>query len=85
MRMFMRMSIGISKTSVNHERTIYGFFDVLGDFGGVVQVLEAITALILAPIASMNFNLRSIEKLFLAKTKDDGLFQQKKNQKVIEK
>ena len=66
MRMFMRMSIGISKTSVNHERTIYGFFDVLGDFGGVVQVLKTISTLILSPIAAMNFNLKAIEKLFLA-------------------
>jgi hypothetical protein len=75
----MRIIFGISKKTIAHERKIYGIFDALGDFGGVVQVLEGIAFILLGPVSSMNFYLRAIQKLFLARTKEDLIFEEKKN------
>jgi hypothetical protein len=33
---YFKTKIGLSKITITHERKIYGFFDVLGDFGGVL-------------------------------------------------
>ena len=72
----------LSSKYVQHEREIYGFLSVLGDFGGVAQVVETVVMLLISPIAAHNFNLKAISKLYMAKTKDLTLFRSKKNRKV---
>lgn len=65
-----------------HERVVYGLLDVLGDFGGVQGVLYTLILMSMAPIAAHSFYLKAISKLFMAKTKDNTLFESKKNRKV---
>ena len=46
----------------------------LGDLGGVIEFLVFISNLILMPIAEYSYNLKALEKLFVAKTQDNSLF-----------
>jgi hypothetical protein len=55
--------------------------DVFGDFGGVSEVLSALAALALGPIASHAFLSKAISKLYIAKSKDESIFRQKKSAK----
>jgi hypothetical protein len=64
-----------------HERKIYGILDVLGDFGGVQQVLETVAAILMGPIAAHAFLSKAISKLYLARTDDAALFGKKKSVK----
>ena len=55
---------------------------MLGDFGGVSLVIETVIMLLISPIAVHNFYLKAISKLYMAKTKDHGMFESKKNRKL---
>jgi hypothetical protein len=68
---------------VVHERKIYGILDVFGDFGGVQEVITALASLALGQIASHAFLTKAISKLYIAKTKDDSIFQRKKSVKAL--
>lgn len=59
---------------VSHSRRVYGFFDLLGELGGVMEVLVIIFGLILFPISEHSFYLNAIKKLFFARTKDSDIF-----------
>ena len=53
---------------IEHKRSIYSFFDLLGDLGGVMDIFFAVFGTILAPIAYQSFILKGLQNLFLAKT-----------------
>lgn len=59
---------------VSHERRVYGYFDLLGELGGVMEVLILFFGLFLFPISEHSFYLNAIKKLFFAKTHDDEVF-----------
>jgi hypothetical protein len=61
------------------ERTVYSFFGVLGDVGGVAQVLSIVFSFILSPISFHSYLGKAVASLFLVKTKEDGLFKSKKS------
>lgn len=48
----------------------------IGDIGGVVDVLIFVLGIIINPVQYLNFILKALEKLFLAKTKDNKMFNQ---------
>ena len=81
---YYSVEILFAQNQLTHERKIYGFLDVLGDFGGVAQVLETIAAFILAPIATHAYLSKAISKLYVAKTEDRRLFLKKRSQKSDE-
>lgn len=77
---------------VSHERRVYGYFDLLGELGGVMEVLVLFFGFFLFPISEHSFYLNAIKKLFFAKTKDDDIFVTKshaylhsKTKKTLEK
>ena len=57
-----------------HERTAYGILDLFGDFGGVQYVLMLAGGYFAGGVSEFIFTLKAIQKLFLAKTRDDNLF-----------
>ena len=59
---------------VEHEREIYSLLDLLGDLGGVTEVIMIIFGCILFPISEHEFNLQSAKRLFLAHTQDEEIF-----------
>ena len=74
-----------SETSFSHERKIYGILDLLGDYGGVMQVFLILAELLLRPVSEHSFLMKAISKLFLASTVDKNLFKPKTNEKVRRK
>jgi len=52
-----------------HERKVYGFFDVLGDYGGVELVLQTFLLFIISPLAKHHFLTQAISALYRVNTK----------------
>ena len=50
----------LSETSMKFNRRVYGWFDLLGDMGGVTDVLVMIFAFIFLPISEHMFTLKAI-------------------------
>ena len=68
------MIYGINPNYKAHERTKYALFDLLGDFGGVMQVLFLIGEYLLSAYAENNFLIKAFQKLYMARTNDSTLF-----------
>ena len=72
----------MSSNSVNTERTVYGFLDAMGDYGGLSEVFYQILSFLVTPLATHNFILKAISKLYLAYTSENFLFGAKKNRNL---
>lgn len=47
--------------------------DILGDLGGVIEILMIVLGTFLYPISEHSFILKALQKLYLARTKDAKL------------
>ena len=47
---------------------------LLGDLGGVTEVIMLVLGIILFPISESSYNMASAKRMFLARTKDDNFF-----------
>ena len=47
----MYLTFSIADNDLEYNRKIYSFLDAIGDYGGFAQVVEALLAFLLAPIA----------------------------------
>ena len=63
--------------SIKHVRVVYDLLGVLGDLGGVTEVIMLFFGFFLEPISEHSFMLKAIKKLFLARTNDNDLFLEK--------
>ena len=63
------------------NRTIYNIFDLLGDLGGVVEVVMIIFGSFLYSVSEVSFYLTAIGKLFYARTVDEKMFHDGKTNK----
>ena len=70
---------------VFHTREIYNIFDLLGDLGGVSQVIGIVFGFIFLPMAEHKFILDATGKLYLARTSQEGLFQKQTETKKEKK
>ena len=59
---------------IKHTRQIYGWLDLLGDLGGVTEVIMICFGFFLYPISEHSFTLKAIRKLFLVRTREENLF-----------
>ena len=57
-----------------HERRIYSIIDLMGDLGGVMEIVMVAAGTFLYGISEHSFYTRAIKKFYSAKTKDDKLF-----------
>lgn len=55
-------------------RECYGFTDLIGDLGGVSELILTFLAIFICPWSTFSYNLSSLGKLFLARTTDPKLF-----------
>lgn len=81
----MRFAFTLDEYTMSHSRTAYGILNLFGDFGGVQTVLMFIGGYILGNSAEVNFNMKAISKLFLAKTRDDDVFKFPTKDKLVAK
>jgi hypothetical protein len=70
---------------VIHERTVYNFLDLLGDMGGLVDLMISFFGLALFPISKFSFILKAMEKLYLVSLKDNSILQKKSLKKANNK
>ena len=56
---------------------IYGFMDLLGDLGGVLEIILITFGFFMNNISEHSFYTNSISKLYMANTKDEKLFGKK--------
>lgn len=60
--------------TISHSRRIYGILDLLGDLGGVTEVLALCFGFMLFPLSEFFFVLDATKQIFMAKTKNDKMF-----------
>jgi hypothetical protein len=53
--------------------------DLLGDLGGVTEVIMIVFGLIIFPVSEHSFIIKAVKKLYMAKTKNDKLFKLSKS------
>ena len=71
--------------SVKFNRQIYNIFDLLGDLGGVTEVIMLVFGFFLFSVSEHSFYLTAISKLFYARTTDEDMFKNKKTSKYLNK
>jgi hypothetical protein len=52
--------------------------DLLGDLGGVTEVIMICFGIFIYPVSEHSFVIKAIRKLYMAKTKENQVFQDKK-------
>ena len=48
--------------------------NILGDLGGITGIILSAFGVFICPISEFLFNIKSLEKVFLVKTRDKSLF-----------
>ena len=59
---------------MTHKRKMYDIVALLGDLGGVTEVLMLILGFILFQLSESSYNMMSTQRMFMARTKDEDLF-----------
>ena len=62
---------------INHQRKIYNLLDLLGDLGGVTEVIMICFGIFIYPISEHSFVIKALKKVYMAKTNDRDLFEDK--------
>ena len=75
----------LTSSVFTHKRKIYDIVALLGDLGGVTEVIMLVMGLILFPINESSYNMMSTKRMFLARTADDELFDKPKEEKLKKK
>ena len=69
----------MSRDKIDHERRVYDFLDLLGDLGGVFEIILFVIGLMVYPVSEYSFYLKALSELFLVKTMDKDLMKTPKN------
>ena len=72
----------LGQTGVAHSRRKYGLFDLLGDLGGVLEVIMIIFGMFLYPISEHSFVIKAANKLFFARTNRNDVFLSREDKKA---
>ena len=56
---------------VAHSRQVYSLLDLLGDLGGVTEVVMILFGFLLFAVSEHSFRLKASHQLYLARTKDN--------------
>ena len=61
---YFNLMFNMDKRSMLYERQIYDIMSVLGDWGGVIQVIEVFGGLIVGSWSMFNYNIKLIKLLY---------------------
>ena len=67
--------ITLSYNQLSHQRTSYNTMDMLGDLGGITEVLNILFSLLLWGYPKFSYGMKTLEKLYIAKTKEAGIIE----------
>ena len=60
--------------AMSHSRQKYGILDLMGDLGGVAQVVISVMGFFLFPFSEHNFVIKALQKMYNVRTKNDKIF-----------
>lgn len=69
--LLLEHNIYLNSAVVTHKRIIYDIVALLGDLGGVTEVIGLVLGIMLFPISESSYNMMSTKRMFLARTKDN--------------
>jgi len=52
---------------------VYNVLDLLGDLGGVLEIITLIIGFFIYPVSEFSFILKAAKRLYLVRTNDDKL------------
>jgi hypothetical protein len=61
------------RLGVKHERSVYGFLAMIGDLGGVTEIIMLLFGFFMFPISEFSFNIKAMKKWFIVCTTDNNL------------
>jgi hypothetical protein len=68
------VNISLNPKENLHTREVYNIIDLIGNLGGVFEIIVKVLGLFFLPISSHSFVMKALEKLFLARTLDTSMF-----------
>ena len=71
--MIYYQSFSLANEQVIYERRRYNSFDLIGDIAGVKELLVFVIGIFMCRWSEFGFNLKVLENLYIASTKDNGL------------
>ena len=71
----------MTNSLITHKRKIYDIVALLGDLGGVTEVIMLTMGMLLFPISESSYNMMSTKRMFIARTKNDELFDEATEEK----
>ena len=79
--------VWLHNENTKYNRQIYNLFDLLGDLGGVTEIIMLSFGFFLYSVSEHSFYLTAIKKLFYARTMVDGVFRTDKggDEKYLDK
>ena len=72
----------MSSVGRSYSRSVYGLSDLLGELGGVFELILLIFGFFLFPISEHSFILKAGQKLFYAKSPQNTTFPKHQDQKT---
>ena len=67
---------------MKYKRQIYNIFDLLGDLGGVTEVIMLTFGFFLFSLSEHSFHMTAIKRMFFARTRDAKMFGSLKSSRV---
>ena len=64
----------MSSEIIEHEREVFNFMDLIGNLGGVMELLTLLIGWFILPVSEHSFILKAFQKLYLAKTNRNDVF-----------
>ena len=77
---YYRSVHNLQPTNTQHTRQFYNMMDLIGDLGGVMDIIIMLFGLVLYPYASYSYNLEMQRCLYKARTNDNKMFKPVKEQ-----
>ena len=56
-----------------NKREVYNFFDLLGDLGGIQDIIIIVCGFFLFPVSEFSYNLKALSKMYLVNTESEEL------------
>jgi len=72
---YFMINISLDTQKIIHTRQVETVLDVFGEMGGLFDFIILLTALLVSPYSEFAFNLKAIQQMYIAKTKDDVIFE----------
>ena len=59
-RILYTMDIGLANTKIVHQRSAYNILDLIGDLGGVFEIILFALSVFIGPFSEFSFNIKAL-------------------------